>query len=440
MAKGVRWQYLAMALAGAAVLAPPPASAQDATDLVRMLRDAEKYTVRIRATVNWPMPPEQFGSGQGTGFIIDRARGWIMTNAHVAKRSPSVVEIAQGEGESEWVPVEKHFVDNLLDVAILRVDPARLPAEAGEARLGCEHQVRQGAGVVAYGHPVNLTFTATRGIVSSLRNLDHHEFIQLDAMINPGNSGGPLLAVEVGQVIGINTANIPGAPGLGFATPIRHICPILDLLKEGREAAAPTLPFYWLKSGRVETLTIGAPFSNVPQAAALRAGDQVLGFANGPRINTVPDLLTALRGRSGVVELSVRRDGAVTTVSVPLIPAAAPMRREGLILNGMLIVERSAVDIDYRNDPRLRIEFVRTGETAARAGFMSWDQLDQVGGRRFNNLAELQAWLKERQPRERVQFLVRRNVAVAERRISAEYHRLELSVSDARLVTGADSL
>ena len=79
--------------ASALAFAVQAASAQSPPDLGGMLRDAQKYTVKVRATVNWPFAPEQFGTGQGTGFVIDREKGWILTNAHVAKRSAATVEI-----------------------------------------------------------------------------------------------------------------------------------------------------------------------------------------------------------------------------------------------------------------------------------------------------------------------------------------------------------
>jgi len=166
------------------------------------------------------------------------------------KRSPSTVEIALGESETEWLPVQRIYVDNHLDIAVLKVATDKLPADAMAAKLGCTQTVKQGATVVAYGHPISLNFTATRGIVSSVRTLNSHEFVQMDANINPGNSGGPLLAADVAEVIGVNTANISGAPGLGLALAIRHVCPVLDLLAKGADPSLPGLPVYWLSAAR----------------------------------------------------------------------------------------------------------------------------------------------------------------------------------------------
>ena len=59
------------------------AAAQTGPDLAGMLGQAQRFTVKVRGTVVWPFAPEQAGTGSGTGFIIDREKGWILTNAHV---------------------------------------------------------------------------------------------------------------------------------------------------------------------------------------------------------------------------------------------------------------------------------------------------------------------------------------------------------------------
>jgi serine protease Do len=427
----------ALPLAAALALAAP-ASAQTTPDLGAMLRDAQKYTVKVRATVNWPLAPEQFGTGQGTGFIIDREKGWILTNAHVAKRSPATVEVALGDSEAEWIPVERVYADNYLDIAVVRIAPERLPLDAVQAKLGCGQDVKQGSAVVAYGHPISLNFTATRGIVSSVRTLGYQEFVQMDASINPGNSGGPLLAVDAAEVIGVNTANFPGAPGLGLATSIRHVCPILDLIRKGEDPTVPNLPVYWLKSGRNESLTVAQAYPSAGANFPLRTGDLLVGVAGGPRFAALPDLHTALRGRKEKVDLVIRRGGAEQTVSVPIQPSTPPLSRAALTFSGMLITERQAVDSEASGLPPLRIEFIKQGEAAARAGFQAWDQLESVGGQRFTSIESMRDWLKDRKAGERVPFLIRRNIASFDRRIGAEYHRFEIAVSDLRLMSAAD--
>ena len=410
--------------------------AQAEVNLGGMLLDAQRYTVKVRGTVVWPFSPEQAGTGQGTGFIIDRQKGWIVTNAHVAKRSPATVEIAVGDNDTDWIGVTRLYVDNYLDIAVLKVDVAKLPADTASAKLGCDKTVKQGVTVVAYGHPINLTFTATRGIVSSVRTLGNQEFVQMDANINPGNSGGPLLSVDAAEVIGVNTANFPGAPGLGLATSIRHVCPILDLLTKGMDPSVPTIPVYWLKQGRIERLIVAAPFprSGASSDDGLKSGDVVQGIAGGPKLVGLPDLHTALRGIQGSVMLSVMRNGNVQDVKVALVPAKPPLTRRAVTFAGLMVSERINLDNGGSILPPLRVEYIRPGELAARSGFQTFDLVDSIDGRRFTSVGDLHAWLKAKPPSVKVALLVRR-FSSTDPRVSAEYFRFELPPAELKLLT-----
>ena len=434
-----------MIFAAAAQLAATFAAAAQtgAPDLADMLGQAQRFTVKVRGTVVWPFAPEHPGTGNGTGFIIDLDKGWILTNAHVVNRSPSTVEIAVGDTESEWIAADRVYVDNHLDIALVKVVPDKLPADAMAAKLGCAQAVKQGETIVAYGHPINLNFTATRGIVSSVRTLGSQEFVQMDANINPGNSGGPLLAVASAEVVGINTLNVAGASGLGLAVAIRHVCPIVDLLAKGEDPSLPSIPVYWLKQGRIETLTVAAHFppaagERIGAEAGLQTGDVVHALVGGPKLASLADLYTALRGRRDRVALQVLRDGKVQEVSVPLIPARPPMQRQGLTFAGMLVTERVTLDTANSLLPPLRIEYIKPGEPAGRAGFQTWDHLHLVGGRRFATVAALHDWLKGRAPTEKVAVLVRRSSSF-DPRVTAEYHRLEIQPTALQLLIGGDA-
>jgi S1-C subfamily serine protease len=110
------------------------------------------------------------------------------------------------------------------------------------ARLGNSDNLLPGQAAIAIGNPLGLSNTVTQGIISATGRTSSDlgvpdrrvDFIQTDAAINPGNSGGPLLNSS-GEVIGVNTAIIQGAQGIGFAIPINTARRIADqLIANGR--------------------------------------------------------------------------------------------------------------------------------------------------------------------------------------------------------------
>ena len=174
--------------------------------------------------------------GVGSGVIID-SNGYILTNSHV---------IGDGNARSITVQFENGdkrdgqvlWNDPALDLAVVKVNATRLPV----ADLGDSDNLIIGEPVVAIGNPLGLGLqrTVTSGIVSGLNRtirVDRYntieDLIQTNASINPGNSGGPLLN-DRGEVIGINTAKIQSAEGLGFAIPINLARPIIEqVIREG---------------------------------------------------------------------------------------------------------------------------------------------------------------------------------------------------------------
>ena len=163
-------------------------------------------------------PVEQ---GTGSGFIIS-SDGNILTNAHVVEGS-STVEVVLKDGRRLQGRVLG--TDSVTDVAVIKIDANNLPTVS----LGDSNNLQPGEWAIAIGNPLGLDNSVTVGIISATGRSSNDVgvpdkrvgFIQTDAAINPGNSGGPLLN-QNGEVIGINTAIIDGAQGLGFAIPINN--------------------------------------------------------------------------------------------------------------------------------------------------------------------------------------------------------------------------
>jgi S1-C subfamily serine protease len=173
--------------------------------------------------------------GQGSGFIIDKD-GHILTNYHVVADARQVEVTLHNRKKYRATIVG---LDRSHDLAVVQIKAPDLTPMV----LGDSGNLQVGQKVYAIGNPFGLTGTLTRGIVSSIRQVQEpdgmtiDEAIQTDASINPGNSGGPLLNMH-GEVIGINTmiaSNVGQSAGIGFAIPINTAKAVInDLLTSGR--------------------------------------------------------------------------------------------------------------------------------------------------------------------------------------------------------------
>ena len=266
---------------------------------------------------------------RATAVVIDRA-GFLITNQHVVEGATRIrVHLADGrELDGEVVGG-----DERTDVALLRVDGIDVPP----ARLGESENLRVGQLVLAVGHALGLPGgpTVSVGVVSALgRPLPGSDFIfegliQTDAAINPGNSGGPLVDLE-GAVVGINSAMVPFAQGVGFALPIHAVARIADELRRNGRVVRPWVGVMVAELGpdlaRQYSLP---PWSGLLVAdvvarspahrAGIRAGDLLREV--GPfGVTRVRDLLEALAKFpvGSEVPLALQRRGAPIVVNVPL--------------------------------------------------------------------------------------------------------------------------
>jgi len=156
-------------------------------------------------------------AGAGSGFVF-APDGYILTNSHVVHGAKHI-EVSFMEGNrSQAVPVGD---DPATDLAVIRIPESGLPY----AVIGDSAQLQVGQLVIAMGNPLGFQSTVSTGVVSALgRALRSQQgrliesIIQHTAPLNPGNSGGPLLDSR-GRVIGINTAIIAAAQGIGFSIP-----------------------------------------------------------------------------------------------------------------------------------------------------------------------------------------------------------------------------
>jgi S1-C subfamily serine protease len=176
----------------------------------------------------------------GSGVIIDGAKGYVLTNAHVISGAAQITARLHDGREFQASLVG---ADPDIDLAVLRLELPKGPRPTlPQARMGDSSELMIGEPVIAIGNPFGLSHTVTTGVISAVNRSVRTKqtfiagLIQTDAAINPGNSGGPLLNI-LGQVVGINAAVYSKGEGLGFAIPINNARRVLEeLIATGRVA------------------------------------------------------------------------------------------------------------------------------------------------------------------------------------------------------------
>jgi S1-C subfamily serine protease len=285
--------------------------------------------------------------GQGSGFLIDKANGYILTNNHVVSGATAVqVKLQSGQTASAKVL----GTDSIDDLAIISVNPS-VVSSINQLTLGDSSALKIGQMAIAIGNPYGLDQSVTVGVVSGLnRSVNGSNLtgmIQTDAALNPGNSGGPLLNAN-GAVIGINTAietgtlGTGGARGIGFAVPINVAKGVLSNLETGKEITRPWLGI----SGQsltqslsqslglsvnqgvyVVSVVSGSPAekaglkgSNPSTGGQPAAGGDVITAVDSKAVGTIQDLQSyiATRNVGDNVTLSILRGGNSTNVTVTL--------------------------------------------------------------------------------------------------------------------------
>jgi len=248
----------------------------------------------------------------GAGVIINPS-GVLLTNYHViapllgdsrrdglarAQGSRLIVRLANGRE----LPAALLLGEREHDVALLRLQPADSAEIFPTARLGRSVTLAVGAPVFAVGTPMGLEHSVSAGIVSALDRTHvlanrRLSLIQIDASINFGSSGGPLFDLE-GALVGITTAMVERAQGIGFAIPIDHVVGLLRAIDEGGGAR---------RSGRIGVEAL--------PATELSEATYRLGYRNGLVIDAVdagsPADAAGLRPGDVIVELRGRRFDAL---------------------------------------------------------------------------------------------------------------------------------
>ena len=329
----------------------------------KYLDDASLYSVKLRVSVEKPfIEDKKVGLRLGSGFLVDKKKGLIITNAHVTGSSISKVRVAFRD--NDFISARQVYVDPEIDMAIIEIKASNIPSNVKEAKLMCNNKVANGTSVAAFGHPKGLSFSASRGIVSKYRFYRGKDVIQTDAAINSGNSGGPLINLDTGLVIGINKSSFKNSQGLSFAIPSNYVCIILNLFKQGKDPSPINLPLRFAEDREAENYKKVSSFfyngKNIEIGSLLVAVD-------GRKINSPSELSFYLRGKKGKAKLTFQSDQAINSYYVKLKSYKKVLDRKYLYLSGAIISKDYSSKYDDPKTPFF-IHSVIDGTEAELAG------------------------------------------------------------------------
>jgi serine protease Do len=280
-------------------------------------------------------PREQETQAAGTGFVINKALGYILTNNHVVQDASKVEVNFLGEENDIYHEAKIVGRDPLTDSALIQLVDKK--SDLIEVKFGDSAQMQPGDWVMAIGNPFGLAHTVSVGVISAtarsfpIAEQRFADVLQTDAAINPGNSGGPLLNAR-GEVVGINTAiytdsRQQGNIGIGFAIPINNVRELIPQLMTGRVSRgvigvsvtpvpAEALSEFGLKERRgalVGTVSRGKPAAK----AGIEPGDIILEF-NGKSVRNRDELVsTVIATKPGTtVPIKILRDKQERTLSI----------------------------------------------------------------------------------------------------------------------------
>lgn len=358
----------------------------------------------------------------GSGFIVDRG-GYILTNNHVVEKAEDIRVRLWDEAEYKAKVVGR---DPKTDIALIKIDADKpLPA----VTLGDSDALMVGDWVVAVGNPYGLGHTVTAGIVSAKGRIigsgPYDDFIQTDAAINPGNSGGPLFNIK-GEVVGINSAIIPMAQGIGFAIPINLAKEIMPSLKTkgyvergwlgvAVQKVTPELAESFKLGERQGALVADVVKDSPAYRAGIKRGDVITEFA-GKKISDMHELprLVASTPIGSKVSMKIVRDGKPVELSVTISKLQEEVQSAEVLIADRLGIKTKTINPEIAHQFGIMdgggvlVTEVIQGGVVESEGIQAGDIILEVNKERVNSTDETATIVKSLRPGENLLLLVRR--------------------------------
>ncbi|MDX2446316.1 MAG: DegQ family serine endoprotease [Desulfobacterales bacterium] len=362
----------------------------------------------------------------GSGFIIDK-EGYIVTNNHVVENADQIKVKLADEKEFDAELVGR---DPKTDLALIKISTT---TELSPIKMGNSDMANVGNWVVAIGSPFGLEQTVTAGIVSAKGRIigfgPYEDFIQTDASINPGNSGGPLINMQ-GEVVGINTAIVASAQGIGFAIPINMAKDIVAQLKSTGEVTRGWLgvgiqdlstelkQYYGVESSGGVLIT--QVFEGDPAAKGGIKPNDIVVEISGQTVTSARELSSIIAnteiGKKTTIKLL--RNGKRKTVQVELakrdddkLTAKGPGEEsnDDIGIQLMDLSDENAGRFGFEADEKgVLVIGIKPGGKAESAGIRRGDLVKEVNHEQVLSVQEYTKQVNKIDEGDEVQFLIRR--------------------------------
>lgn len=369
-------------------------------------------SVLIKTQLVHGFTEDEYASGRwtGSGFLIDKGKGWILTNAHVAMSGPAKFRV-QFVDESIKHKAERVFVDSRHDIALLSVDPDIIPTDAAELSMDCGYKLKRGERVVSVGHPRGHEFTVTLGVLSGVKKFDADtDLYSTDVIVESGSSGSPVVSVDSGYVVGVSTAKYDDSD-VGLLTPSRDACRISKLIEVGLDPSRPRLGFQFLIRNKELSPVIGQVFD---ETSEFQVGDEVIGiegnFWDPEADGDLEDNLRAFQ--APVVMLDVVRSGSPIQVPLNNIKIGSLHSRKWVHFSGLTFTEAKHQDSGYRNNGKrkkiIRVQSVDdTHDDVTELAFDDYAVVLSIDGHQFDSIEEFYFHLHNKAQGREIQLIAR---------------------------------